>query len=315
MMNYKVRVENETESKEVQELFFELGYEFRGSGKVVIKSLLGHPHYMINIDSYLLFGMDGDQHRQELTIPQLRDKVVLHRNDVRDATHESSDKRKGYLTCDNVEYYFNFRAKCWDGFEVNSFESLELKPIQKGESVKEYLAKGINGSYILVENPVKSCSDWIEVPEGAEVAVYSDSAPNALEFWKNNGSEFFNGKKWFDCIKNGFYTFGMYENVYSDAVVVWQRNPPVEAEFNVEKAIAESELMVRENSKHSHYFKDVSELTSIDVYKVLQLFEVNDPCLQHIVKKALCAGQRGHKDFKKDIQDILDTAKRCVEIN
>jgi hypothetical protein len=48
---------------------------------------------------------------------------------------------------------------------------------------------------------------------------------------------------------------------------------------------------------------------------VLKLFNVTDPCLQHIAKKALCAGQRGHKDFKKDLQDILDTAKRAVEIN
>lgn len=67
--------------------------------------------------------------------------------------------------------------------------------------------------------------------------------------------------------------------------------------------------------QHNHYFKDVSNLNEIDVYMVLKLFNVTDPCLQHIAKKALCAGQRGHKDFKKDLQDILDTAKRAVEIN
>lgn len=67
--------------------------------------------------------------------------------------------------------------------------------------------------------------------------------------------------------------------------------------------------------QHSHYFKDVSSLNEIDVYMVLKLFNVTDPCLQHIAKKALCAGQRGHKNFNRDLKDILDTAKRAVEIN
>lgn len=67
-------------------------------------------------------------------------------------------------------------------------------------------------------------------------------------------------------------------------------------------------------SQHPHYFKDVSGLTHIDVYQVLRLYEVTDPCLQHIVKKALCAGKRGSKDFVKDVQEIADTANRLVEI-
>ena len=66
--------------------------------------------------------------------------------------------------------------------------------------------------------------------------------------------------------------------------------------------------------KHSHYFKDVSGVDQIDVYAVLRLFEVTDPCLQHIVKKALCAGKRGAKDFAKDVQEIADTAARLIEL-
>jgi len=66
--------------------------------------------------------------------------------------------------------------------------------------------------------------------------------------------------------------------------------------------------------KHSHYFKDVSGVDQIDVYAVLRLFEVTDPCLQHIVKKALCAGKRGAKDWAKDVQEIADTAQRLIEL-
>ena len=67
--------------------------------------------------------------------------------------------------------------------------------------------------------------------------------------------------------------------------------------------------------KHRHYFKDVSNITEIDVYTVLKLFDVTDPCLQHIVKKALCAGKREHKDMMEDLQNIVDTAIRAVELN
>ena len=63
--------------------------------------------------------------------------------------------------------------------------------------------------------------------------------------------------------------------------------------------------------KHSHYFKDVSKLETIDVYRVLQLFTVTDPCIQHAVKKLLVAGGRGAgKDISKDVQEAIDSLLR-----
>ena len=64
------------------------------------------------------------------------------------------------------------------------------------------------------------------------------------------------------------------------------------------------------DKKHAHYFKDVSHLTEIDVYRVLDLFGVIDPCLQHAAKKLLVAGGRGAKDMPKDIQEAIDTLER-----
>ena|SRR5690606_33221193 len=66
--------------------------------------------------------------------------------------------------------------------------------------------------------------------------------------------------------------------------------------------------------KHSHYHKNIAALESLDIYRILKLYDVTDPCLQHIVKKALCAGRRGAKDFTKDVQEIADTAQRCLEM-
>lgn len=66
--------------------------------------------------------------------------------------------------------------------------------------------------------------------------------------------------------------------------------------------------------KHNHYFKDVSNLKFIDIYRVLLLFCVTDPCLQHATKKLLCAGNRGVKDELKDVQEAIASLTRYLEI-
>lgn len=66
--------------------------------------------------------------------------------------------------------------------------------------------------------------------------------------------------------------------------------------------------------KHRHYFKDVSHLKYIDVYRVLDLWEVADPCVQHAVKKLLNAGKRGSKNFGQDIQEAIDSLERLKEM-
>lgn len=65
---------------------------------------------------------------------------------------------------------------------------------------------------------------------------------------------------------------------------------------------------------HDHYFKDVAGLRRLDVYRVLCLFEVTDPCIQHAVKKLLVPGGRGSKDVDKDIQEAMDSLARWQEM-
>ena len=96
-----------------------------------------------------------------------------------------------------------------------------------------------------------------------------------------------------------------------DMVNQYQDEPFLTPETTLNDQYAEIEQV----RKHRHYFKDVSNIAEIDVYAVLKLFDVTDPCLQHIVKKALCAGKRGHKDMMEDLQNIVDTAIRAVELN
>lgn len=51
---------------------------------------------------------------------------------------------------------------------------------------------------------------------------------------------------------------------------------------------------------------------TVDVYAVLNAFEVKDPALQHLIKKALCAGLRGHKDTEQDLHDIIDSGHNAL---
>lgn len=68
-------------------------------------------------------------------------------------------------------------------------------------------------------------------------------------------------------------------------------------------------------AKHNHYHKPVKGLEFIDVYRVLLLFAVTDPCIQHAVKKLLVAGGRGAgKDVSKDIQEAIDSLVRWQEM-
>jgi hypothetical protein len=63
------------------------------------------------------------------------------------------------------------------------------------------------------------------------------------------------------------------------------------------------------------YMREVKPGVWVDVYDVLRAWGVVDPCLQHLLKKALASGQRGHKDLKEDLEDILASAKRAVEMH
>lgn len=62
------------------------------------------------------------------------------------------------------------------------------------------------------------------------------------------------------------------------------------------------------------YHREIKPGVFVDVYDVLQAFNVANPALQHLVKKALAVGQRGHKDAAEDLQDIVDSALRAQEL-
>lgn len=64
----------------------------------------------------------------------------------------------------------------------------------------------------------------------------------------------------------------------------------------------------------SKYHREIKPGVWVDVYDVLAAWGVSNPALQHLIKKALQPGNRGHKSREQDLDDIVASAKRAREI-
>lgn len=163
--------------------------------------------------------------------------------------------------------------------------------------MKEWLLKTKDGKYHYYRDDMAfylNHIEKIEIPEGAIEARLNASG----------GINFINDKNGFmNAVTNGRWVKYTSPNSKDAHKLVWSRKDysVVNAEYLPEK-------------KHSHYFKDVSNLLELDVYRVLKLFDVTDPCIQHAVKKLLCAGGRGIKDVDKDVHEAIDSLLRYEEM-
>lgn len=125
MDNYKIKVKDEAESKEAQVLFEQLGYS---NGQSKRFGFVYTQNGEIGCDSIEHWDYYNDL-CQELTLPQLRDLVVLKRNDVKDATHRDKRDESIYLTSDKVIYY-------WQGEWCKS-------AINKSNDYENYIANSL----------------------------------------------------------------------------------------------------------------------------------------------------------------------------
>ena len=55
-------------------------------------------------------------------------------------------------------------------------------------------------------------------------------------------------------------------------------------------------------------------VTTVDVYRVIDAFGVSDPATQHAIKKMLCTGLRGHKDYLTDLNDSIESLQKAKDL-
>lgn len=67
--------------------------------------------------------------------------------------------------------------------------------------------------------------------------------------------------------------------------------------------------------KRSKYHREIKPGVWIDVYDVIKAWAVDNPAQQHLIKKALQAGDRGHKSYDQDMEDIIASAVRAKQLN
>lgn len=276
MENLRVKVSNESESKEVQELFIALGATC-GVEEITSK-------WVCLCDGQITFyDLLPNVDFKKITLQELRDMVILMQNNPKDANvYQDGDIQclyDLYLTESEELYFYHCGKKAWILSTLNHNKDYYelLKPI-KEETMKEYLVKTDSGKYRYTGNVIDvSGGAVIEIPEWGNYAYSNDTG---VYFLKD-------------------------EARYSQSSLVWQRE-------SLNDKIATAEV-ARQEEKHSHYKKYVSHLNVIDPYRIADLYDLH-PCADHIMKKSLCAGNRGHKDTLRDIQDIIDTAERWKQM-
>ena len=143
MENLKIRVSSEAESKEAQELFFELGYSHSDDSTEYYVFMGNYPRFLSATSEGIFSGRNGLTDCKEITPPELRALVSLHKNPI------------------NMD-------KVLSGVRSDALGLLEDK---------EYLRRNTGGTYSYVGtiHPDHVHDFLIEIPEGKNIAWLSDT--------------------------------------------------------------------------------------------------------------------------------------------
>ena len=82
---------------------------------------------------------------------------------------------------------------------------------------------------------------------------------------------------------------------------------------NVHETLPADATLKKDGDAGSHYRFSYRGL-NLDPFRIAQTYGMTDFCMMTILKKCLCAGNRGHKDFEQDLKDIICAAQRKLEM-
>ena len=80
------------------------------------------------------------------------------------------------------------------------------------------------------------------------------------------------------------------------------------------KPVTEKSATIKKDStvKYKHYKYSYKGI-KLDPYRILKIYNITCPAQQHAIKKLLRAGN-SVKDLKQDVQEVIDTLKRKLEM-
>ena len=326
MKNLAILVDNKNDSTEAQDLLFSMGYKWRGLGEI------SKSYFYPKMNKYFIFMNKNEMDLQmagyfagssrsyaesrfkEITLPQLRDMVVLNRNDVGGATHYTEKcGAKGFLTSDGIEYFWDYALKQWNKHKHSNFMEYQMKPIEKKE-MKEYLRKNSNGTYSYIGTVhTDHVHDFmIEIPEGATYYAKDASlGKNGNFFFRLRSDDFDFEAVWLDS--NWIQAIFNVEN----QDVLWQRHthpeelPFIDDEPSLNDQYAEIEKVHQTlNQRQSQYgsFEDVAMITEQMVDVMRKGYYENLAYNQKMALYMICSkmarivnGDPNHKDSWHDI--------------
>lgn len=103
-----------------------------------------------------------------------------------------------------------------------------------------------------------------------------------------------------------------YRRIYGDPL---DSHPNSEADADRYSVGADTVDDCEDQPPRSKYHREIVPGVWVDVYDVLKAWSVTNPALQHLIKKALAPGERGHKTLEQDMADIVASAKRAQELS
>ena len=71
--------------------------------------------------------------------------------------------------------------------------------------------------------------------------------------------------------------------------------------------------MGSELDKGNKYRKSIHGV-EVDIYDILQAYDVTNSATQHAIKKLLAGGKRGHKDLLQDLAEARWSIGRAMEL-
>lgn len=184
-LKIQIKIEDNDDLKEAHDLLLKLGFSTYSEESFGVWANCPKPIWLktkcFDDKPNKIDWVDSGNYKpfKEITLPELRDLVVLNRNDVGDANYKLFiSPSQGYLSLykdsKDIFYAYAAKSKTWDESKSVGVNTKNLEPIEK--PVKEFLRKNNDGEYILEVTNEREAQEphakhWIEVPKGCDYLI------------------------------------------------------------------------------------------------------------------------------------------------